>query len=123
MGLATDEMYLIRAETYARKGDKTSALADLNTLLAKRYNGTFVQVTAVDANAALIRILLERRKELLLRGIRWIEIKRLNKEGANIIPKRKIGTLVFTLQPNANYYALPLPVDIIQLAGIPQNPY
>lgn len=121
-GIATDEMFLTRAECYARKGDKTLALSDLNTLLAKRYNSSFIPVVAIDATDALNRILLERRKELLLRGLRWIDIKRLNKENANILLTRLINGVTYTLQPNANYYALPLPTDIIKLTGMPQNP-
>jgi len=122
-GIATDEMYLIRAECYARAGDKTSALADLNMLLRKRHTGTFTDITATDAADALNKILLERRKELLMRGLRWIDIKRLNKEGRNIIPTRLIAGQTYVLQPNANYYALPLPTDIINLTEMPQNPF
>ena len=120
-------MFLIRAECKARgvngnPGDKDAALVDLNTLLSKRYDASFVQVDAANATDALNRILLERRKELLMRGLRWIDIKRLNKEGANIEVKRIISGQTYILQPNANYYALPLPTDIINLTGIPQNP-
>jgi len=124
-GLATDEMYLIRAECSARAGSKDSAIADLNTVIKKRWsnNGTWQPFTAADAQDALNKILVERRKELLYRGLRWSDIKRLNKEGRNIILKRILpnGTISI-LQPNANYYALPLPKDIVDLTGIPQNP-
>jgi hypothetical protein len=120
-GIAVDEMYLTRAECYARTGDKTSALKDLNTLLEKRYNATFVPVIATDINDALNKILTERRKELLFRGLRWIDIKRLNKEGANITLKRIVGGQTYTLPPNDDRYALPLPKDIIDQAGIQQN--
>lgn len=120
-GLAVDEVYLMRAECYARKGDKDAAMADLNLLLSKRLKPV-VTLTAVDAADALAKILVERRKELIFRGLRWMDIKRLNKEGANIIPKRVVSGQTYTLQPNANYYALPLPTDIIKLTGMPQNP-
>ena len=97
---------------------------NLNTLLVKRWaTGSFVPLTAVDNNDAINKILLERRKELLFRGLRWIDIKRLNVEGRNIILKRKLpdGTIV-SIAPNSNYYALPLPKDLIDLTGMPQNP-
>jgi len=121
-GIATDEIYLIKAECEARKGNISEAMNDLNTLLIKRWkSGTFVPLTASSASDALYTILTERRKELLMRGVRWIDIKRLNKENANITLIRKISGQTYTLEPNANYYALPLPADIIQASGIPQN--
>ena len=122
-GLATDEIYLIRAECKARTGDKVAAMSDLNTLLAKRYKaGLFVPLTAVDAATALSIILNERRKELFFRCLRWADIKRLNKEGANITLQRNINGQLYTLPPNDPRYALPIPEDIINLSGMQQNP-
>jgi hypothetical protein len=120
-GLATDEIYLIRSEANARAGRVNEAMNDLNTLLAKRYKASFVPRTASTQQQAVSMILLERRKELLMRGLRWIDIKRLNKEGANITLKRVVGSEVFSLQPNDDRFALPLPSDITDLTGIPQN--
>ena len=123
-GIATDEVYLMRAESYARLGDKDAALSDLNTLLVKRWRtGTFVPVAASTANEALGIILIERRKQLLFRNLRWMDIKRLNKEGANIVLKRIISGETYLLQPNDNKYALSLPADIINMTGMQQNPY
>jgi tetratricopeptide (TPR) repeat protein len=122
-GIATDEMYLIRAECFARIGNKDASLSDLNTLLGKRWkSGFFVPVTAINPQDALNKVLIERRKELYLRGLRWMDIKRLNKEGASIILKRVVSGQTILLQPNSNYYALPLPTDIINISGMPQNP-
>lgn len=122
-GISTDEMYLTRAECYARLGDKNTALDNLNALLTMRWkSGTFTKITATTADQVLDIILLERRKELLLRGLRWMDIKRLNKEGRNITLKRIIGGHTYLLQPNSNYYALPLPFDIVNNSQILQNP-
>lgn len=122
-GIAVDELFLIRGESYARKNDKTNALNDLNTLLIKRYKtGLFVPVTAIDANDALDKILVERRKELLMRGLRWFDLKRLNFEGRNITIKRVLNQLTYTLAPNDLRYALPIPEEVIKLSNILQNP-
>jgi tetratricopeptide (TPR) repeat protein len=122
-GMATDEMYLIRAEGYARKGNITNAMNDLDTLLIKRWKkGTLISSTASSPLEAINKILLERRKELLMRGIRWSDLKRLNLEGANIILKRIINGQTYILLPNDVKYALPIPEDIINLTGMPQNP-
>jgi starch-binding outer membrane protein, SusD/RagB family len=122
-GIAVDEMFLIRAETNARAGRITEAMNDLNTLMIKRWRSTvpFPAFTAATKEEALSIILTERRKELCMRGLRWMDIKRLNKEAANIILIRKISNNIITLLPNANYYALPLPADMIEQTGIPQN--
>lgn len=122
-GITTAEVLLMRAECYARAGNTTLALLDLNSLLMARFvNGTFVPVTAATAGEALQIILLERRKELLFRGsLRWMDVKRFNKEGSAITMTRKIGTAVFALPPNDNRFALQIPADVVELSGIAQN--
>ncbi len=122
-GLATDEVYLNRSECRAWTGDIGGAMADLNLLLKKRWKGTVIYdpVTAVDKAGALAGIRAERRKELLMRGLRWGDLKRYNREGLGIRLERTISGVSYFLEPNASFYALPLPTDIIEIAGIPQN--
>lgn len=121
-GLATDELYLIKAECEARLGNVSNAMNNLNGLLEKRWKaGTFTPFTATSSNEALNIILRERRKELLFRDLRWIDIKRLNKEGASISIVRNINSQSYTLKPNEKRFALPIPTDIINLTGMPQN--
>lgn len=120
-GIATDELYLTRAECYARAGNVTDAMKDLNTLLKKRISG-FAELTAADARSALRIILTERKKELILRGTRWMDLKRLNKEAdLQVTLKRNVGGKVYELLPDHPKYALPIPNRIVELAGIPQN--
>lgn len=123
-GITTDEMYLTRAECYARQNNTQSALNDLNKLMATRWKtGTFTPFTASSANEALNTILTERRKELLLRGLRWSDLRRLNmEEGRAITLKRIVNSTLYTLPPNDLRYVLPIPSLIIQLTGMPQNP-
>lgn len=123
-GIATDEVYLMRAECYARSGQTEKAMNDLNTLLKTRWKtGTYVPLTANSPQEALQLILTERRKELIFRCLRWMDIKRLNKEGANITPERIVNGQTYSLPPDDNRYALPLPTDIVNISGMPQNPY
>ena len=124
IGIATDEVYLMRAECYARLGNRDAALNDLNTLMETRWvNGTFVRITASSSEDALNIILEERRKELIFRDLRWMDIKRLNKDGANISLTRMINGNNYILPPNDNRFALALPADIIKMTGMPQNPF
>ncbi len=127
-GLATDEVMLIKAECLARKGNFNSAMDVLNQLLVKRYKidpitkkSTYVDQTAVSIDDALNKVLIERRKELVWRGLRWHDLKRLNKEGANITLKRNVGGTEYLLPPNSPLYIFPIPDDEIALSGIKQN--
>jgi hypothetical protein len=123
-GIATDEMYLTRAECAVRMNKVDEGVKDLNFLLEKRFKtGTYIPIEITDSATALDTILLERRKELVMRTLRWIDIKRLNKEGRNIVPVREIDGERFSLPPNDNYYALPLPSDVVSISGMPQNPF
>ena len=123
-GIAADEIYLIRAECHARLGALTPALEDLNTLLEKRWRtGSFVPLTAATADEALLKILEERRKELVLRSTRWIDLRRLNKE-----PRfqktlvRQIDNNTYSLPPGDPRYTFLIPQVVIELSGIQQNP-
>jgi len=122
-GIATDEVYLMRAEANAKLGNLSQALADLNTLLQTRWKtGTYLPPVNLSASALLQMIRTERRKELLMRGLRWMDIKRLNTEGANISLTRKLSGQTYTLLPNDLRFAIAIPEEIIQLSGIAQNP-
>lgn len=123
-GLATDELYLNRAECYARTGNTQQALNDLNTLLIKRWKtGTFSAIAAANADSALSVILTERRKELLLRGIRWTDLRRLNKDDRfKVTLTRIINNGIYILPPNDTRYALPIPLSEVNVSGITQNP-
>lgn len=122
-GLSTPEVYFMLAECAARKGETASALMALNTVLTKRWKaGTFLPFNTTDNQQALEWVLAERRKELVFRDLRWMDLKRLNREGAGILLKRKIGTDEFMLLPNDLRYAMAIPEDIILMTGMPQNP-
>ncbi len=124
-GLASDETYLIRAECNARKGNTSIAMQDLNTLMIKRWknNGTFIPFTAINADDALVKILKERRKELIFRALRWTDLRRLNHDprfAETLL--RVINGQTYSLPPNDPKYILPIANDEIQLSGIQQNP-
>ena len=121
-GVANDEMYLTLAECQVRNGKTALGIQTLNKLLVARFKtGTFIPLVMGDKATALDLVLTERRKELVMRGLRWMDIKRLNADGRGIVLKRSIGGTEYTLTPNDKRYALPLPEDIIALTGMPQN--
>jgi len=94
----------------------------LDQLLITRYKpGTYLQTTDLKQAELLDRILEERRKELVWRGSRWHDVKRLNKEGRGIHFYRTVHGDEYHLQPNDSRYVFPIPPDEIMLSGLEQN--
>jgi len=128
VGLATDELFLIRAECAVRQGKTADAMDDLNHLLSHRLEAeAFNGLTASDAEEALSIILLERRKELLMRGIRWSDLRRLNKDprfAVTLVRMVDDGTQVqtYALPPNDLRYVYLIPQEVILKTGMQQNP-
>lgn len=114
----TGEMYLIRAEAYARKGGASEALglADLNTLRAARIAGF---IPGVETGAALINaIAVERRKELISEGHRWFDLKRTTK---TIV--RTSCSVFCNLAPTDRAWTWPIPIGELNAnPNITQNP-
>ncbi|GAA4331489.1 hypothetical protein GCM10023149_37330 [Mucilaginibacter gynuensis] len=123
-GLATDEVYLIRAECYARMGNITLAMKDLNELLKNRIIKTaFSPLKAANVEEALMLILAERRKELVFRNTRWTDLRRLNQDSRFAVTLlRHIDGQEYRLPPGDRRYTFPIPDDEIRNSGIEQNP-
>ncbi|RAJ28077.1 SusD-like starch-binding protein associating with outer membrane [Pedobacter cryoconitis] len=122
-GIATDEQYLILAECNARMGLIEKASSNLNTLLIKRIaTASFIPKHFTSNAEALDEILKERRKEMIVRGLRWSDIRRLRKEpNYSPILKRKLGNKIFELLPNDKRYNTLIPTKIIQSSNLTQN--
>lgn len=123
VGITTSEVYLIKAEAAARLNKVGEAQEALNTLLRSRWQtGEYVDITISDTEALLEIILQERRKELLFRGRRWADLKRLNLEAKfkkDLI--RTINGQEYRLPFNSLKYAFRLPDPVVKLGNIPQN--
>lgn len=122
-GLSLDEIYLISAECKIRMGNINEGLMRLNTLLAKRYKeNTFFPLIGLDMENALDVVLNERRKELLFRGLRWTDLRRLNLDPTTARTlERELDGKIYTIEPNSPNYVYPFPDNVIQLAGLIQN--
>jgi hypothetical protein len=122
-GITTDEMYLIRAECFARAQNKDSAMSYLNTLMQNRWRNTsWSPITASDSQDALNKVLNERRRELVWRCIRWSDLRRFNLENANITLTRIVNGTVYTLPPNDLRWVMLIPWEVINTTNIQQNP-
>ncbi|MGE7777227.1 RagB/SusD family nutrient uptake outer membrane protein [Chitinophaga sp. NPDC101104] len=79
--IGVPEMMLIKAEVLARNNQKDEAVALLNTLRQKRFKPEdYVPLAAANADEALQLVLRERRLELLYKGVRLFDLKRLNQD-------------------------------------------
>lgn len=123
-GVATDEIYCIKAECQARLGKINESMETINLLMVNRWKtGSFVPFQAADVRSALLIILTERRKELIFRDLRWMDIKRLNREADfRITLLRRNNGSDYMLPPGDNRYAFQIPSSVIFLTGMPQNP-
>lgn len=125
-GIATDEVILIKSECHARLGQIQPAMLSLNMLLENRYvkdNGisTYNPIEVNSQTEALDLILIERRKELPFRGLRWMDLRRLNLEGRGITLSRVVNGTEYVLEPNSSRYTYPIPDNVILATGIEQN--
>jgi hypothetical protein len=111
----TAEMYLIRAEANARKGNDVAALADLNTLRAVRYAATGTET----GTALMTAIFTERRKELVAEGHRWFDLKRTTR---TVVRTTNCANFC-TLPASAREWNFPIPQSEIDAnPNMQQNP-
>ena len=123
-GLTTSEVYLIRSECRVRRGDLQGAIDDLNTLMRNRLANHTSLPSLEDRSAdELLKVVLtERRKELVFRGQRWTDLRRLNEEGWGIELIRNLGGKTYSLPAGDNRWVLLLPHEPIIYSGLTQNP-
>lgn len=126
-GLVTDETYLTKAECLARRGRLDEGILILNKLLTKRYQtGTFDGLQAHSLDGLLETVLLERRKQLLFRGLRWSDLKRLNKDSRfakSLVRENKVDgrSVLVTLPPEDLRYTYLIPNGVLRYAAYEQN--
>ena len=124
VGYAWDELLLNEAECAIRLGRSDQGVNVLNELLSKRFiTGKAQPIANVSQQQALELVLLERQKELFFRGIRWYDLRRLNREQDHVvILQRKVNGQEYKLLPNSARYIFPIPKDVMLKSNIKQNP-
>jgi len=128
VGLATDEVYLIKAECQAKLGRTQDAVETIEKLRKNRFaaNSDLYKVPAsiaLDQQSLLKFVRDERRRELIFRGLRWTDLRRYNMEGESLTIHRVLGDERYTLNPNDKRYAFLIPSLIIGYnPDMAQNP-
>src|SRR5690606_7585576 len=124
-GLATDEVYLTKAECLIREGAWRDGVNVLEELLLTRWRkGAHLSLSINSAEDALRTVLDERRKELAFRGgVRWADLRRLNgDERFATTLTRRINDNVYTLRPGDAAYTFLIPSSVMTQSDIRQNP-
>ena len=125
MAFTGEEVLLNRAEANAFQNNLDAALADLQVLSERRFTGGTPELTLAniqtflgnnDPQDALLTyiILLERRKEFIMQGMRWWDLKRF---GFGV--QRTTGE---TLEGNDPRKILQIPTSAIDVGGLEPNP-
>ncbi len=121
-GIRFTEMDLTVAEVMARGNNLGGAMAIVNALRRNRIaTNSYAEQTAASAEDALTRVLEERRRELALGGLRWFDMKRLDREGRMpelLRVNRALGTTprqqIASLPPHSPRYTFQIPARVLQ---------
>jgi starch-binding outer membrane protein, SusD/RagB family len=103
--IRASELYLNRAEAYAKSGNLPLALADLN-IIRKRANPAAANFASTDQQAVINEILAERRRELAFEGHLFFDIARNKKDLVRVDNNAVVKSFSY---PNA-LYAYPIPL-------------
>lgn len=123
--IAVPEMMLIVAECHARLNQKDQAVKLLNTLRKKRFaTEDFKELEAATAEDALKLVIKERRMELFGKGLRWFDMKRLDKDPRFAKTYKRANTeQSYTLAPGSSHFVAQIPGLVMKLnPNIVPNP-
>lgn len=113
--IGVPEMMLIKAEALARQNDP-EALNVLNNLRTYRFLEEDYEALSQGENTDLLTLVLEeRRRELVLSGLRWFDMRRLAHEGkyTKTLQRTTPDGTVRSLAPNSSLYVFPIPLEVI----------
>lgn len=123
-GITTAEMMLVKAEAMARTGSLVEAQSIILNLIRHRYDSSVVEsdLGVPNAQQELIDfIIMERRKELIGRGQRWSDIRRLSFD-KELILTRVLDSETYQLKSkDIREFAFFLPTVVIERSGMKQN--
>lgn len=125
-GLTSAELYLIVSECLVRVGKLQDATRVIKAFMKKRYEPGFLFPSFHSEEEFLGFILDERRKEMVFRGTRWSDLRRLNRDPrfSKTLSRTVIENgerVVYTLPPEDSRYTYLIPQEVIALTGMTQN--
>ncbi|MBE8719347.1 hypothetical protein C4F40_01205 [Sphingobacterium sp. Ka21] len=121
-GIATDEVYLILAESYIRLDKLDEALEVLNMLKRHRWNReNFELFSAVTKEECLDILKTERLRQLFFRGQRIIDCRRWRNLGENVMLNRLIGDINVDFDFSTTEMVWNIPDQVLNLTDLSQN--
>lgn len=114
-GISLPELYLTAAEAAIRSGRVEEGLKKLNELGKTRYRA-FESWIDLSQEEALQLTLFERRKELVFRGTRWMDMKRFRQLDPSFKATREIYETVYELV-DEDQYTMEIPPYEVVLGG------
>jgi len=127
LGTSIQEMKLIIAEAAARNNDLDEALEQLNEIRINRFDPeNYEPLQSTDQNTVLDWALRERELELPFQGLRWFDMRRLDKENRvqTVYRYDAEGNVIATLPQNSPKYTLQIPIQVLQYhPDWTQNPW
>jgi hypothetical protein len=125
-GTSVQEMKLIIAEGAARSNDLSTALKQLDDIRKTRFEtATYVPYESSNRDSVLQEVLIERSHELPYCGLRWFDMRRLDKDNRmdTVYRYDGNGNILATLPPHSPRYTLQIPVQVLNFnPGMQQNP-
>lgn len=118
-GITTTEVYLIKAECLARKGEYDEAMDVLNAVREKRILAAkYVPLTASTEEQAIEYIRRTKDNELIQTLIPFADARRYNLESkyARTLSKTE-GGIVYSLSPASHLWTMPFPMGAIKNPG------
>ena len=128
-----EEVLLNRMESYVEQNRIDEAIQDLQVLFDGRYSGPSVTLTmelireafGVSNNPFVsdkfvmdIYVQLERRKEFIIQGLRWFDIKRFELE----VQHNQVDGSIITLEDKDRRKVLQIPASAIEVGKLEPNP-
>jgi hypothetical protein len=125
-GTSVQEMKLIVAECAARGNNLSLALEQLDEVRKNRFaTASYVRYQSGVREEVLQEVFTERNHELGFCGLRWFDMRRLDKENRMDTVRRynAQGSVIATLPPHSDRYTLQIPVQVISFhPDMQQNP-
>jgi hypothetical protein len=123
-GLTTSEMLLTRMECNARAGRLDHVREDLLVFITHRYTPPYPAFVQLDEQGLLDMVMEERRKELLFRGTRWTDLRRLSFDTQMAVDLRRHmnGQDIVLSAQDLRRFAYLIPQTVIDRSGLDQNP-